>query len=104
MVSILGTVLAAAGAMYSYVPVQVYVVDAFGPYTASANAALGIIRSIASALVPLAVNPMYRRLGYGWGNTLLAFLALPFVPFAWFLWKRGGGIRTRARFKVEAVM
>ncbi|QKX53492.1 uncharacterized protein TRUGW13939_00571 [Talaromyces rugulosus] len=76
---ILGAVLLPA--MYSYIPVQIYVVDVYPLHTASATGAMSIIRSAISAVVPLGADPLYARLGYGWGYTLLAGLALPFIAF-----------------------
>jgi hypothetical protein len=51
-------------------------IDAYTKYASSAIAASSVLRSLAGALVPLAGIPLYDRLGLGWGNTLLAFLAL----------------------------
>lgn len=36
---------------------------------------------------------MYATLGYGWGNTLLGFLALAFVPFPIVFYKYGERLR-----------
>lgn len=57
-------------------PTQTYMIDAYTKYASSAIAASSVLRSLAGALLPLAGIPMYDRLGLGWGNTLLAFLAL----------------------------
>lgn len=51
-------------------------IDAYTIYAASAIAAGNILRSLTAALLPLVGAPMYKRLGYGWGNTLLAFISL----------------------------
>ncbi|MCJ1404741.1 hypothetical protein MMC11_007967 [Xylographa trunciseda] len=101
IVPILGTVVAAIGTMLSYLPVQYYLVDCFTVYAASATGAVSVIRSICTALVPLAANPLYDRLGYGWGNTLLAFIALPFVGFAVFLLMCGERVRTHPRWQLK---
>lgn len=53
-----------------------YLLDAYPNYSASAVAASTILRSLFSAILPLAGPPMYDRLGLGWGNSLLAFIAL----------------------------
>jgi len=76
-------------------PVQNYLVDAYTQYAASAVAAATILRSLLGALLPLAGQPMYDKLGVGWGNSLLAFIALAFSPVPWFFWKYGERIRTR---------
>lgn len=58
------------------IPFNVYIIDAYTTYAASGIAAGNILRSLTAALLPLAGVPMYNKLGYGWGNTLLAFVSL----------------------------
>lgn len=60
--------------------VQTYLVDAYTQYAASAMAANAVLRSVFGAVLPLAGLDMYNALGLGWGNTLLAFLALALLP------------------------
>jgi hypothetical protein len=74
---------------------QAYLVDAFTIYAASALAATTITRSVMAAVLPLAAPKMYAALGIGWGNSLLAFLALAGIPIPWLLIKYGEGMRDR---------
>lgn len=60
------------------VPIQAYLIDVFTLHSASALAANSLIRSIAGGGLPLFGFRLYQRLGYGWGNSLLGFLALAF--------------------------
>jgi MFS family permease len=53
---IIGSSLVALAAMYSYIPVQIYVVDVYPLHTASATGAMSIIRSAISAVVPLGAD------------------------------------------------
>ena len=76
-----------------------YLVDTFTFFAASATVACSIIRSLCSALIPLGANPLYDHLGYGWGNSLSAFIALGFVPIAVVLMKYEERIRTNPRFQ-----
>lgn len=76
-------------------PAQTYLVDAFGPYAASALAANTILRSLFGTFLPLAGPPMYKTLGLGWGNTLLGFLALSFAPIPWLFYRYGEQVRKR---------
>ena len=46
-----------------------------------------------AAVLPLAAPKMYQALGLGWGNSLLAFLALAMVPIPILLVKHGEMIR-----------
>ncbi|KAL9630409.1 MAG: hypothetical protein Q9164_006430 [Protoblastenia rupestris] len=96
---IIGSALIATGILYTYLPVQMYLIDTYTLFAASANGACTIIRSLAAALIPMGANPLYNDLGYGWGNSLLAFIALGFVPVAVLLIKYGERIRTNPRFQ-----
>jgi hypothetical protein len=57
-----------------------YLVQTCGRYAASAIAATRVLQSIGGAVLPLAGQPMYKRLGLGGANSVLAFTALFFVP------------------------
>jgi hypothetical protein len=82
-------------------PVQSYLIDAFTRYAASAIAAATILRSVAGGLLPLAGQPMYERLGIGWGNNILGFVALAMSMIPWVFWKYGERIRTRYPIVLE---
>jgi len=75
--------------------------DAYTGYAASTMAAATILRSILGALVPLAGQPMYEKLGIGWGNSLLAFLALVMTPMPWVFWRYGEVVRTKWVVKLD---
>ncbi|KAF2008701.1 fluconazole resistance protein 1 [Aaosphaeria arxii CBS 175.79] len=89
IIPIIGSALISLGVMYNFMPVQMYVVDSFTIYSVSATGAVGIIRSIITTVFPLAGDPLYTSLGYGWGNTLLAFIALSSLPMAIIFCKYG---------------
>ncbi len=76
-------------------------IDAYPKYASSAIAASSILRSLAGALLPLAGNPLYDRLGLGWGNTLLAFLALGIGMLPLYFNKYGEGIRKRYSIELD---
>lgn len=78
---------------------QMYLVDTFTIYAASALAANAVMRSVAGALLPLAGLPMYDALGMGWGNSLLGFIALLMVPAPWLFMKYGEMLRTKYKIK-----
>jgi hypothetical protein len=85
-------------------PVQLYLIDACGPKkAASALAANTIIRSIAAGLLPLAGMPLYDELGLGWGNSLLGFLAVLFVPVPWLLYRYGCQLRQWSESRHEVL-
>ncbi|TVY42954.1 MFS transporter [Lachnellula subtilissima] len=99
IVPIIGTSFIGIGALFvvrdSQMPIQIYLVDAFGEYAASALAANTMLRSLAGCFLPLAGPPMYKALGLGWGNSLLGFLSLGFAVVPIFFWKYGEQMRKR---------
>jgi MFS family permease len=101
IVPILATALFAIGYMCTYLPVMMYLIDTYTQYAASAIAACTVLRSICSAILPLAADPLYRRLGYDWGNSLLGLIALVFFPAALVLQLYGERIRLRFEVKLD---
>ncbi|KAJ9300976.1 hypothetical protein DTO271G3_2140 [Paecilomyces variotii] len=96
IVPIIGTVFIGFGAFFVIMPAQLYLVDVFGSTAAaSALSANNLLRYICSTFLPLAGPPMYRKLGYGWGNTLLGFLALAFVPAPVLFYRYGEWLRAK---------
>ncbi|KAL8393238.1 hypothetical protein RB595_003144 [Gaeumannomyces hyphopodioides] len=99
IVPILGHVLIGIANLIIFMSMQLYLVDAFSMYAASALAANTVIRSIAGAVLPLVGIRMYNVLGLGWGNSLLGFIALIMVPGAFALLRYGEYLRTRFQVK-----
>ncbi|KAI1271604.1 cycloheximide resistance protein [Xylaria sp. FL0933] len=99
IVPIIGTGFTGIGNILIFFSIQTYLVDAFTIYAASALASNTIIRSIAGGVLPLAGLRLYERLGYGWGNSLLAFIAIVFLPVSFILLKYGEGLRTKYPIK-----
>ncbi|KAF2830100.1 MFS general substrate transporter [Ophiobolus disseminans] len=79
---------------------QTYAVDAFLETSASAVAALVVMRSIFGGFLPLVGPAVYSALGLGVGNTVLGVLALVMttVPFGFLKW--GGKIRRKWMVKL----
>lgn len=42
---------------------------------------------------------MYDKLGLGWGNSLLAFVALALLPVPYYIMKKGEWLRTKYEMK-----
>ena len=57
-----------------------YLVDIFGDRAASAIAAVLPLRYVAGTFLPVAAPYMESSLGYGWTNSLLAFILLIVIP------------------------
>jgi MFS family permease len=99
IVPIMSTALIGIGNMAVFMCISTYLIDSFTVYAASALAANTVIRSIMGAVLPLAGQKMYATLGLGWGNSLLAFVALALVPVPWILLKWGEPLRKRFEIK-----
>lgn len=101
MVPIVGTGIFGAGLLFIFSPIQMYIIDASTIHAASAIAANTVVRSIFGAFIPLAGNPLYDKLGLGWGNSLLAFVSIAFAPFSLVLLRIGDRIRTNPCFQAN---
>ncbi|KAJ1547470.1 hypothetical protein HK405_005758, partial [Cladochytrium tenue] len=92
----LGAMLLSSGISLSFQVITVYVVDCYQLYAASALASITFIRSLAGFGFPLFATSLYDALGYGWGNTLLALVAVVIgVPAPFVFWTHGEKIRAR---------
>lgn len=99
IVPIIGTAFGGIGNVLVFFSIQTYLVDAFTVYAASALASNTIIRSVAGAVLPLAGLRLYEKLGYGWGNSLLAFIAILFLPVSFGILKYGELLRKKYPIK-----
>lgn len=95
----LGAGIFGAGIMIEFNALVTYVVDSYQTYSASASAATAVLRSVAAFLFPLFSPSMYDALGYGWGNSLLGFLAIGIGgPAPILLWYYGAKLRARSTY------
>ena len=78
--------------------VQAYMIESYGQYSASGMAAVTVLKSLAGFAFPLFGPVMYRKLGWGWGNTLMALISVFLgVPMPALLWRYGEKLRGKAR-------
>jgi hypothetical protein len=95
----IGAALFCGGVIIGFQCIQTYLVDSYTRYAASAIAAATVLRSLAGFGFPLFAPAMYNALDYGWGNSLLAFVALGLgVPAPFMLWKFGETLRAKSQF------
>ncbi|KAL0954037.1 hypothetical protein HGRIS_005191 [Hohenbuehelia grisea] len=95
----IGIAFIGAGMILTFQSIQIYVVDAFGLYAASALAAVSFLRSIAGFGFPLFAPTMYKHLGFGKGDSILGALAIIFgCPAPFIFWKYGERIRLSSRY------
>ena len=98
---IIGTGWVGFGMLATLISIQTYLIDSFTRQAASALAANMVLRSLAGAFLPLAGPKMYDALGLGWGNSLLAFIALAMAPITWIFYRYGEQIRRNPRFQAN---
>jgi MFS family permease len=73
-----------------------YVMDAYPEHISSASAATQVLRSLLAFGFPLFSEGLYKTLGYGWGNSLLAFLSIGIaLPATGILWHFGAKLRAK---------
>ncbi|KAI1033198.1 hypothetical protein LB503_008757 [Fusarium chuoi] len=101
IVPIIGTSFLGCGMIIVFMCISVYLVDAYVQYAASAIAASTVLRSLVGALLPLAGRSMYKSLGYGWGTSLLGFIAAAAIPLPFIFYKYGERIRRKNLFDVK---
>ncbi|KAJ3516899.1 hypothetical protein NLJ89_g835 [Agrocybe chaxingu] len=92
---IIGTGIFGFALMTTFLPIQLYLVDAF-TYAASATAASAVFRSMLGFAFPLFGQQMFDKLGEGGGNSLLAGLAIVIgIPFPIWIYFKGAEMRAR---------
>lgn len=95
----IGAAIFCAGIIIGFQCIQTYLVDAYSRYAASAIAAATVLRSLAGFGFPLFAPTMYNHLEYGWGNSVLAFIALGLgIPAPFLLWTFGEKLRHKSKF------
>ena len=95
----IGAVILAVGGIVSFQCIQTYLVDAYTRYAASAVGAGAFLRSLAGFGFPLFAPYMYQALHYGWGNSLLGFIAIGLgIPAPYLLWRYGATLRAKSQF------
>ncbi|KAG4413602.1 hypothetical protein IFR04_013268 [Cadophora malorum] len=95
----IGAAIFSAGTIIGFQCIQTYIVDSYTRYAASAVGAATVLRSLAGFGFPLFAPYMYAKLHYGWGNSLLAFLAILLGwPAPILLWKFGEKLREKSTF------
>lgn len=94
-----GACLFAAGIIVSFQCIQTYIVDSYTRFAASALAAATVLRSLAGFGFPLFAPSLYEALDYGWGNSLLAFVAVGIGwPAPFLLWRYGEKLRKMSTY------
>ncbi|KAL4874945.1 major facilitator superfamily domain-containing protein [Aspergillus karnatakaensis] len=95
----IGAAIFTGGTISCLQGMQMYIIDSYQTYAASAMAACAILRSLAGFGFPLFAPYMYRALGYGWGTSVLGFFS---IGFGWMapvvMWYYGPRLRAISRY------
>lgn len=92
----IGAAILSLGMQVFDTTLQAYVMDSYPEHVSSASAATQFLRSLTAFAFPLFAPKMYETLGYGWGNSLLAFLSIGIgLPLTGLLWRYGAKIRAK---------
>ncbi|KAJ9237524.1 major facilitator superfamily domain-containing protein [Paecilomyces variotii] len=99
----IGAAMFSAGVIVGFQCIQTYIVDSYTRFAASALAAVTVLRSLAGFGFPLFAPYLYQALHYGWGNSLLAFVAIGIGgPAPFLLWKYGEKMRKLSPYAAGA--
>lgn len=75
-----------------------YMIDEFQDHAASASAATRFMSNMFAFGFPIFAPQLYSKLGYGWGNSLLALLVIVLGwPTPFILWRYGAYLRSIGR-------
>lgn len=101
IVPVIGTALFPLGIFPVFMSVIGYLTSAYPKYVASTLAGNDLMRAGFGAGFPLFAGAMFHKLGIAWGNSLLAFLAMMFIPVPFVLVRHGSKIRKMSKMAVQ---
>ena len=95
----LGIGIFSVGSVICLQCMQTYIIDRYTRFAASGMAAAVVLRSVAGFGFPLFADYMYKRLGLGWGSSLLGFLGMVVgIPAPFLFWYWGERLRKRSSY------
>ncbi|WWC95034.1 hypothetical protein V866_001886 [Kwoniella sp. B9012] len=96
IVPVLSAVAFGMGTTWMFMPFLTYLPHAYPEYAASVLASNDFFRSMMGAGMPLAAHGLFVNLGIDWGNSLLGFLTVLFIPIPFILYKGGSWLRKKS--------
>lgn len=66
--------------LMAFLPLSAYVVDAFGPYAASAMTGLIVLRCLMGSLLPLSTTPLVENYGFGRAFSVISLVSAVLAP------------------------
>lgn len=97
IVPIIGTSFFSVGAFCLFMAILTYLGDAYPRHIASVYAGNDLFRSAFGACFPLLAGSMFNKLGLDWGNSLLGFISIAFIPAVFVIYWKGKAIRLRSK-------
>ncbi|KAL0252407.1 hypothetical protein I308_101798 [Cryptococcus tetragattii IND107] len=95
----MGQAVMGIGLMLAFNTIQNFFVDAFYPYSAAAVAGATAARSVVACIMPLFTTTMFVKLGWGWGGTLIACIAIVGIPAPMIMFFFGQRLREHYAFQ-----
>ncbi|KAL9937227.1 hypothetical protein V8E36_003636 [Tilletia maclaganii] len=93
LLPLLGSFFTGMATILCFQTILVFLIDAFVPFSASAAACAVLVRSVLAAAFPLFAGRLYGRIGFGWGSSLLALVAILGIPVPIVLFRYGERLR-----------
>jgi DHA1 family multidrug resistance protein-like MFS transporter len=81
---------------WSFMPYLNYLCVAYPKHAASALASNDFVRSMMGAAMPIVAYPLFHNLGIDWGNSVLGFASVAFLPIPFLLYYYGPALRARS--------
>ncbi|KAK4506311.1 hypothetical protein PRZ48_000041 [Zasmidium cellare] len=94
IVPVIATSFFTVGGFLSFAGIFNYLGDAYPSSYASISAGNDFMRSCFGAAFPLFANQMFHT---NWGNSLLGFVSIVFIPIIFYIWRNGEALRMRSK-------
>jgi hypothetical protein len=98
IVPILASVPFGAGFLLIFTSINLYLIDSYSVFAASALASNAVMRSVFGTVFPLFSTHLYRNLGLNWAGTLIAFLSLACTPMPFLFMRYGSYLRRNSKY------
>lgn len=98
IVPILGSVPFGTGFLLIFTSINLYLIDSYSVFAASALASNAVMRSLFGTVFPLFSTQLYRNLGLNWAGTLIAFLSLACTPMPFLFMRYGSYLRRNSKY------
>jgi hypothetical protein len=102
IVPILASIPFGCGFLLIFVSINLYLIDSYSVYAASAMASNAVCRSVLGTVFPLFSVHLYTKLGLNWAGTLIACLSLACAPMPFLFMRYGAYLRRNSSYAPSA--